>query len=431
MCAADTLGRMLQNHREVLMEEIKRLQIMYGKEEVGKSKRPQIEFKGQQEIQNLKGGDNQEIYKGIVMFKSKKRDIETETDDEENKRRQSRSESTTANSARASQYSTNYSARFTNSSSRSTNSSSRASLTPSIFSEPLTERGSTNSWMSSHRLDIVEPLQQFDLVEAKEYSPQFITDSHTVFSDAEMESHNDSTPNFQTECKYWCTVCHTRCLRKDIWQLHEARCYWPEAQYSCPYCDRIFDSESHFRFHHSDKHASSPCVVRCADKRTRTAGWGCGFCAAYLDRWGERCNHVGDHFETGSRGLVWKYSNVIRGLLRQPELARHWQDLLVEKHGPNPESRLTILFSEPETGRPDPDLQDILEFRRPEYDLEDIVRLAYGLGVRPHLNDAVDVTAAETECASKLSNLVLSGADEIGSARYVTCYIKLYQFWPC
>ncbi len=495
------------------------------------SRRLQIEIKGQRETQNLKPEDKhrQENYERIVKFKSQLTGIETETDDEENKSRQSRSESTTANSARASQF--------------STNTSSRDSLTSSIFSEPLTKRSSTNSLMSSHSLDTVEPFlpfdftrqrlnwiaqldsvwqspsfvgQQFDSVEVEEDRAQSVHDCQTALPRAEnkslpstgcnncrarkvkvchhvlcrflpltsgkcdearpacascsktghkdceyrnrfelawrdqtdiaserakgkaatapeppaggapkVEGLDDSTPNFQTECKYWCTVCHRRCVRKDIWQLHEARCYWPEAQYSCPYCDEAFDSQFRFRVHHSDKHASSLCVVRCADTRTRRAGWGCGFCAAYLDRWGERCNHVGDHFETGSRGLVWEYSNVIRGLLRQPELARHWQDLLAEKHGPNSESRLTILFSKPETGRPDPDLQDILEFRRPEYDLEDIVRLAYGLGVRPHLNDAVDETAAETEYASKLSDLVLSEEGEKDSPRYVKLLVTL------
>jgi hypothetical protein len=240
-----------------------------------------------------------------------------------------------------------------------------------------------------------------------------------------VESHDDSTPKFQIDDKYWCTLCHKRFEVEYIWAFHEARCYLPEAQHSCSYCDGIFDSEAQFRVHHCDKHVSSPRLVRCSVTRTRRAGWGCGFCAAFLDSWNERLYHVSDHFETGSRSLAWKYSNVIRGLLRQPEIARHWQDLLVGKHGPNPESRLTILFGEPETGRPESGLQGMLEFQTPERDLEAIAQLAYDLGVRPHLNDAVDVTAAETECASKFLDVVLLKESEKDSARYVTC--DIYQ----
>jgi hypothetical protein len=300
-------------------------------------------------------------------------------------------------SARASQY--------------STNSSSRGSRTPSIFSESLAERSSTYSWMSSPSMSRVEPLQEPQLLEEEAGT--------RAVAGAENASTGDLKPKFPVSIKYWCTICNERCFARDIWQLHEARCYWRGAQYSCPYCDERFTSESRFRDHHRYKHATLPCVVRCADARSRRAGWGCGFCAAYLDRWEERCNHVGDHFETGSPGLVWQYSNVVRGLLRQPEIDRHWQDLLVEKHGPNPESHLTIQFSKPKIGRPDTNLQDMLEHET-RCDLKGLAQIAYDLGVRPHLSDVVDVTASETECASKLSNLTLLEEGEKHPARYLT-----------
>jgi hypothetical protein len=59
--------------------------------------------------------------------------------------------------------------------------------------------------------------------------------------------------------------------------------------------------------------------------------WGCGFCAALLNTWEERCEHIAQHFEEKRSG--WKFTNVILGLLKQTDVAQAWNHLLTQRHG--------------------------------------------------------------------------------------------------
>lgn len=59
--------------------------------------------------------------------------------------------------------------------------------------------------------------------------------------------------------------------------------------------------------------------------------WGCGFCACLLTTWEERCEHIAMHFE--EKKSKWNFTNVILGLLKQPEVSGSWTRLMTQRHG--------------------------------------------------------------------------------------------------
>jgi hypothetical protein len=60
--------------------------------------------------------------------------------------------------------------------------------------------------------------------------------------------------------------------------------------------------------------------------------WGCGFCACLLTTWEERCEHIAMHFEEKGSSK-WNFTNVVLGLLKQPEVAHAWNQLMLQRHG--------------------------------------------------------------------------------------------------
>jgi hypothetical protein len=59
--------------------------------------------------------------------------------------------------------------------------------------------------------------------------------------------------------------------------------------------------------------------------------WGCGFCTALLTTWEERCEHIALHFE--EKRSKWKFTNVILGLLKQPDVSETWNMTLTQRYG--------------------------------------------------------------------------------------------------
>jgi len=59
--------------------------------------------------------------------------------------------------------------------------------------------------------------------------------------------------------------------------------------------------------------------------------WGCGFCGCLLTTWEERCEHIAMHFE--EKKSKWNFTNVILGLLKQPDVSESWSRLLTQRHG--------------------------------------------------------------------------------------------------
>ena len=60
--------------------------------------------------------------------------------------------------------------------------------------------------------------------------------------------------------------------------------------------------------------------------------WGCGFCASLLTTWEERCEHIALHFEEKGASK-WNFTNVVLGLLKQPEVANAWNQMMLDRHG--------------------------------------------------------------------------------------------------
>jgi hypothetical protein len=58
--------------------------------------------------------------------------------------------------------------------------------------------------------------------------------------------------------------------------------------------------------------------------------FGCGFdkCKEVSIGWDERCDHVAKHMKNGATMDQWKYSNVIRNLIRQEALHDTWKELI-------------------------------------------------------------------------------------------------------
>lgn len=58
--------------------------------------------------------------------------------------------------------------------------------------------------------------------------------------------------------------------------------------------------------------------------------FGCGFdkCKEVSIGWDERCDHVAKHMKNGATFEQWKYSNVIRNLIRQEALHDTWKELV-------------------------------------------------------------------------------------------------------
>ena len=59
--------------------------------------------------------------------------------------------------------------------------------------------------------------------------------------------------------------------------------------------------------------------------------WGCGFCASLLTTWEERCEHIALHFE--EKRSKWNFTNVILGLLKQPDVSQAWNLMLAQRFG--------------------------------------------------------------------------------------------------
>jgi len=60
--------------------------------------------------------------------------------------------------------------------------------------------------------------------------------------------------------------------------------------------------------------------------------WGCGFCACLLTTWEERCEHIALHFEEKGASK-WNFTNVVLGLLKQPEVSSAWNQMMTDRHG--------------------------------------------------------------------------------------------------
>lgn len=118
------------------------------------------------------------------------------------------------------------------------------------------------------------------------------------------------------------------------WKKHEMRMHQTGEDWPCIVkgCNRIFDRQKDFVKHHQRYHSGRPLPplneigIQLLPRRV----FGCGFdkCKEVSIGWDERCDHVARHMKTGALFEQWKYSNVIRNLIRQEALYDTWKELM-------------------------------------------------------------------------------------------------------
>jgi hypothetical protein len=155
-------------------------------------------------------------------------------------------------------------------------------------------------------------------------------------------------PTVELKTLYFCTNCDESFQERDDWQNHEDLQHERQYFWCCPSpgCDKVFNSAADFTAHHARSHACHRCSHADDIRRPLPSkrSWGCGFdqCKRYFDSWDQRCDHVAAHFEQlaamDDDHLVacpseWKYANMLRNLLRQPDIREAYKRMLVSFHG--------------------------------------------------------------------------------------------------
>lgn len=145
-----------------------------------------------------------------------------------------------------------------------------------------------------------------------------------------------------------CTFCDKALKSKPYWKSHEEEFHEQRLTWRCPDCEQIFHAGKRFREHHTKLHGcesckqpresgqptsrkASPCVKKYEIVMHNKDAWGCGFCANLLTSWEDRCEHIASHFE--EKRSKWDFTNVILGLLKQPDVSLAWNKLLTDRHG--------------------------------------------------------------------------------------------------
>ncbi|KAK7733618.1 hypothetical protein SLS57_000633 [Botryosphaeria dothidea] len=167
---------------------------------------------------------------------------------------------------------------------------------------------------------------------------------------------------------YACTFCDQTFKHRAYWLTHEEELHEQPRRWTCPDCYRSFFAEKKYRKHHYESHGCSTCGLKkdaerslnvtercsmqpviegkegkpvrsktCAEKAMlrvhNKKAYGCGFCVSLCRSWSERCDHVARHYEAGVAKNDWCFTNVVKSLLLQSELAIAWEKLMSKEHG--------------------------------------------------------------------------------------------------
>lgn len=167
---------------------------------------------------------------------------------------------------------------------------------------------------------------------------------------------------------YACTFCDQTFKHRAYWLTHEEELHEQPRRWTCPDCYRSFFAEKKYRKHHYESHGCTTCALKKDAERSLTAtercsvqgviegkegkpvrsktcaeksmlrvhnkkAYGCGFCITLCRSWSERCEHVARHFEAGSTKSDWCFTNVVKSLLLQSELATVWEKFMSREHG--------------------------------------------------------------------------------------------------
>lgn len=156
--------------------------------------------------------------------------------------------------------------------------------------------------------------------------------SPTLFSDEKSQGQSGESYMFCTYCAEQKSLKTFKA--KSDWKKHEARMHETGEDWACVVigCSRIFDRQKDFIKHHQRYHSGRPLPsltdigITLLPRRV----FGCGFdkCKEVSIGWDERCDHVAKHMKNGATSEQWKYSNVIRNLIRQEALHETWKEIV-------------------------------------------------------------------------------------------------------
>ena len=167
---------------------------------------------------------------------------------------------------------------------------------------------------------------------------------------------------------YWCTICEDRHPYKNIsdWRKHErghVETYvcmltgsvdTTQGRVKCSLCGMLNPSEKHLgehntqvcgqgvlgsfsckrradlvqhlrKYHNVLERAQGEAVADKWKETTKKQAWSCGFCAELFHTFGDRLKHIATHFERGQTLDEWDITQVIEGLLKQPEMINVWR----------------------------------------------------------------------------------------------------------
>jgi hypothetical protein len=156
--------------------------------------------------------------------------------------------------------------------------------------------------------------------------------SPTLFPDDKTQGQSGESYMFCTYCAEQKTLKTFKA--KSDWKKHEMRMHETGEDWACVVigCSRIFDRQKDFIKHHQRYHSGRPLPsltdigITLLPRRV----FGCGFdkCKEVSIGWDERCDHVAKHMKNGATSEQWKYSNVIRNLIRQEALHETWKEIV-------------------------------------------------------------------------------------------------------
>lgn len=209
----------------------------------------------------------------------------------------------------------------------------------------------------------------------------------------ESEAHADESAQHDEDLLskiiYVCTSCGDAFEDLTAWKAHEKSIHELQYYWNCPYpaCDEVFSRAEKFEAYHEEAHACVNCshanevVRRLPSKRV----WGCGFdmCQGVFDNWEQRCAHVAIHYEGFAEQRVsegryphWRYTNMMRNLLRQAAVKDVFRSVMVRYHGESMVSWPRLQWRPSDSG----ELRRRLEYCDFRNGVEEIAQLAYRLG---------------------------------------------------
>lgn len=177
-------------------------------------------------------------------------------------------------------------------------------------------------------------LQDYEAFEQNSIASPAVSQISYLDIDSSTIAQSTLQQNTKTQrlaAKFFCTFCaengkseNNRYGTKSDWKKHLTRFHETGEEFPCSICAEVFkryyDLRQHFRQSHSDQPTPSATDIRVQmPDRDKKLAFGCGFlkCKAVLSAWEEWCKHVAGHIEQGGTVSQWRYSTVIRNLLRQ------------------------------------------------------------------------------------------------------------------